>query len=70
MLGREDRMAAERRLLAVIARLRRSEAPPHEIPRMVQNRCEALLPQIDPVGGRKPEALAERGAREPFENVL
>ena len=46
MLGHEDRMAAKRRLLAIIDWNRRGQTSANEILRMLQHHRDALILQV------------------------
>lgn len=70
MLCREDRVSAKGRLLAFVPGLGRRKASAHEVPCMLQNDREALLPQIGLVGGREAKPPPKCGLRETMKDLV
>ena len=70
MLGDEDRMAAERGLLAVVARVRRREPLVDERARVVEHGRETLRRQVVALLWPQAEAFAKRRLRQSREDLV
>ena len=70
MLGNEYRVAAEWRLLAVIARLRRCETLRNEVARMIENSGFSLCRQILALLRAQRKTAAEAGLAQRREKLI
>lgn len=70
MLGDEDGMAAHRRLLAVVRRMRRRQPFGDEGPAMIEDGVETLLREIGSLLGSQAETAPEGGLRKGQKKVV
>lgn len=70
MLRDEHGMSLERRLLAVVRRVRRTQSPTYDIVRMAEDGIESLAFQVSQLFGAEPEPPPERRRLELPENLV
>jgi hypothetical protein len=70
VLRDEHGMALERRLLAVVRRVRRTQSPTYDIVRMAEDGIESVAFQVSQLFGAEPEPPPERRRLELLENLV